>query len=169
MKRYIKVLLDKLKELYEIYQRYCWHHEKDSSSIDVIFENDNITYSLYDITGNEIDRFTMSFNKKEEELYLYMSIKVFAMLLNNYTVQKEGNVYFNNFYRPHTKIIINDERIRNIIDNMQVDDDRNIIVDSNPTIKKLYKKIPLWNHNKAIITKMGERIKLTKKLTEGIE
>ena len=169
MKRYIKRLLEKLKELYDIYQKYCWYHEKDSSNINIIFEDDNIIYSLYDKTETEIDRFTMSFAKKEEELYLYMSIKIFVMLLNNYTVQKDGNIYFNNFYRPHTKIIINDERIINIIDSMQTEKDKSIIIDSNPTVKKLYKKIPLWNHNKAMITKMGERIKLTKKLTDGIE
>ena len=84
-------------------------------------------------------------------------------------VKKNDNIYINNFYRPHTNVIINDEKIRDLINNMQQNEYKNYIVDSNPTIKKLYKKIPIWNHNKAVITKMGERIKLSKKLTEGLE
>ena len=39
----------------------------------------------------------------------------------------------------------------------------------NSALYKVYKKIPLWNHNRARLTTIGERIKLRKKLTEGLE
>ena len=168
MRKYITKILEKLSELYDIYQRYCWNHEDKNISITITMEENEIIYRLSK-QDEVIDEFLMSFNKREEELYTYMCVKLFAKLFDNMQVKKNDNIYINNFYRPHTNVIINDEKIRDLINNMQQNEYKNYIVDSNPTIKKLYKKIPIWNHNKAVITKMGERIKLSKKLTEGLE
>lgn len=169
MKKYIKNILDKLSELYNIYQKYCWYHKENNITINIVIEDSNINYNLLDKFNNNIDEFTITFSNREEEIYTYMAIKIFLILLGNIPIYKEENIYYNNFYRPHTKIIINDERIEDIIDKIQLTEEKNTITDSHPTIKKLYKKIPLWNHNKARITTMGERIKLSKKLTEGLE
>ena len=169
MKRYIKRILDKLKELYSTYEQYCWHNKSKNINIKIVIEDNNICYYLEDDKNNIIDEFIMNFTKQQQNIYYYLSVKIFASLLNDIPIYNDENVYYNTFYRPHLKIIINDENIIKIINSIPTEENKTNITDTNPTIKKLYKKIPLWDHNKARVTTIAERIKLTKKLTDGLE
>ena len=63
MRKYITKILEKLSELYDIYQRYCWNHEDKNISIIITMEDNSIIYRLSK-QEEVIDEFLMSFNKR---------------------------------------------------------------------------------------------------------
>ena len=168
MKKYIKKILEKLKELYNAYEQYCWYNKDKNLFIRIVIGDNNISYYLQE-NNVILDEFVMNFTKQQKNIYNYLSVKIFASLLNDIPIYNDDNIYHNRFYRPHLSIIIKDENVINIINSIPTAENKTNITDTNPTIKKLYKKIPLWDHNKARITTIGERITLRKKLTTNIE
>lgn len=151
------VIVDKLNELYKIYEEYCWRH--DELEIVVIFDDNTITLYLNNQIDN-MDTFCLSFNKREKKIYKYVSLKFFNLLLGDVYIYNDDDTFYNKKHKPYLMVIINDEDILKNVNYLVVNQGVTYIMNG---VNDIFKKEPFKTYSKKFMNEFDERIGLSKK------
>ena len=151
------VIVDKLNELYKIYEEYCWRH--DELEIVVIFDDNTITLYLNNQIDN-MDTFCLSFNKREKKIYKYVSLKFFNLLLGDVYIYNDDDTFYNKKHKPYLMVIINDEDILKNVNYLVVNQGVTYIMNG---VNDICKKEPFKAYSKKFMNEFDERIGLSKK------
>ena len=158
-------LINKLLELYNIYESYVWNHEKDDLKIYVFFKELNYKIDLFK-DDKQVDSFEMKFTEKEKKLYNYIATRIFVYLFNNVKIQKDNsNKFYNNKHKPYLSLYVEDKKLLEelraisvLLNGYNVDDVNNILDTKYKNLKK-YKKI-----DKQTIALTNDRLVISKRL-----
>ena len=151
------VIIDKLNELYRLYEEYCWRYPE----LEMVVMFDSETISLYlNSQSDNIDTVCLSFNKREKKVYKYISLKFFNLILGDVFIYNNGNVFYNERHKPYLKLIVNDNDILNNINKLVVNQGITYIQNG---VEEMVPKVPLKVYSKKFINEFDERISLSKK------
>ena len=112
MRNYKKDLLNRIIDLYNMYERYMWIH--DDVKLNILIQDNSIAFYLYNL-HDEIDNIVLTFDGKENTLYKYISIKILLMMMKDVIVHREENEFHNKVLKPYLRIIVNDDSILEIM------------------------------------------------------
>ena len=158
MQNGIKIITNKIKEIYNQYENYVWHNP--SSRITILTGDETISLYLQD-NENEIDEFILTFNKMETKIYHYISLNLFNDVFGDVFVNEEDGVFSNENIKPYVSFIVSDEYLLNTIRGLVINQANEYLYEG---IKKIYSKAPFRIYNKAFINQLEIKNELTKKL-----
>ena len=163
--KYDDKVVNKLYELYKLYEEYVWKDENNRKII-IVFRND-MTLSCYLYENNEaIDELDLKFNNKEEILYQSICLKLFILLLGNVYIYKEDNVYFNIKHKKYLGIVADNDKLNAIITSL-VDKQNEKIINRDNDIIKDSLKIKNKIYSNKFIRELDARIEVSKKMLRG--
>ena len=157
MKTKTNILIDKLNELYKLYEEYCWQDK--NLEIVVIFDDMAISLYLNDQKHNE-DMFTLTFNRYEKKVYEYVSLKFFNLILGDVYIYKDDNAFYNEKHKPYVKVIINNEELLVNVNDLVFNQDMIYIQEG---VDDICKHEPFRIYSNKFIKSFDERIDLSKK------
>ena len=157
MKNKTDVLVQKLNDLYRLYEEYCWHNSK--LEIVIIFEGKTIQMYLNDKSGN-IDTFCLSFSKYERKIYQYISLKLFNLLLGDVYIYMDGNVFYNESHKPYLRVVVCDNEVLFPINKLVFNQENTYI---GKGVNDFCKREPFNVYSDKFIKKIDERIYLSKR------
>jgi len=161
MKSFTNELINRLNELYIIYEGYCW--KCDDRKINILFQDNCI--ALYLNCGNDnVDEFILSFNNRENKLYQYVALKFFDMVLGDVFIYKECNQFYNKKHKSYVMITVGDEKLLTFINQLVFNQEEVYIHEE---INNFFKVKPLKLCNAKFFDTLDERIDVSKKLLRG--
>ena len=162
MKNYKKDLVDRIINLYNMYEKYMWRHEE--VKLNILIQDNTISFYLYN-EKEEIDEIIFNFSEKENKLYQYISIKILLEILKDVVVHVDDNEFHNRVLKPYLKLIVNDESILEIMKKLIDRQLSEIINDNTDLIKGLCDSVvnPLFYPNK-FMKQLDDRIGMSRKL-----
>lgn len=162
MRNYRDDLVNRVINLYNMYERYMW--KRDNVKLNILIQDKSIGFYLYD-DKDELDNLVLTFSGKENNLYKYVSIKILLEMINDVLIYRSDNEFYNNVHKPNLRLIVNDEVIFNIITDLVdkqllefINDDMDVIRDIRNSIVN-----PMFYPNK-VISKLDERIGMSRLL-----
>ena len=162
MRNYRDDLVNRVINLYNMYERYTWKHE--NVKLNILIQDNSIGFYLYD-DKDELDNLVLTFSGKENNLYKYISIKILLEMLNDVIVYIDENEFYNSVHKPYLRLIVNDEDIFNIMKDLVDRQLLEFINDNTDLIRNIRTSVvnPFFYPNK-VINKLDYRIRLSKKL-----
>ena len=168
-KQNVNILIDKIIELYNLYERTIWNNNNYTINI-YCNNNPNTKNSFIIINYLEnnivIDSFELNFNKFEYNLYKYISSKIMVEIFKNIELHINNNKFYNKVHKPYLKLIINDESLLEelrglsiLLNNYQYDEINDILNTKNNKLSKKEKMI-----DEDIVITTHNRINISKKL-----
>ena len=158
MKNNLNDIVSKLNEIYKVYEEVCWHY--DDTEIVVVFDNNTITLYLNNPIENK-DTFGISFNPIEKNVYKYISLKFFDLLLGDVYIYNQGNVFYNQKHKPYLTVIVTDEVILRYVGNLVINQSEKHIKSG---INDICKKEPFKVYSKKFLNNFDDRISLSKRM-----
>ena len=161
MKNYSDILVSKLNDLYNVYERYAW--KCDKCKIIVMFQDNCITFYIND-DGVNIDEFILTFSSREGKLYKYIALKVFDMILGDVYIYKDNNEFYNKGHKPYLNVIVNDEDILMLVNQLVFNQEDEFLSQG---INKFFKVKPLKILNAKFFNSLDNRLEISKKIFRG--
>lgn len=161
MKKIADKISNKIEYLYELYELYIYKH--NDTKINVLIQDNSISFYLYN-EKQDLDELTITFSDKEYKLYTYLSIKTMLTLLGNVFIYTNDNEFYNNTHKPYLKLIVNDDKILNIINKIVINQENTIINENMEDIEKIKSQLPRRYYSNQFIQNLENRIELSKKL-----
>ena len=164
MNNFLINLTNKISELYKMYETYIWKNENRRLAV-IYGDNLMITFYLFE-SSQLIDEISLSFDKKEYDLYKAICLRTFIVLLGNVMVHKMENddVYYNNIHKPYLALIVKDKNVATSIDKILVNQ-LNVITNFN--IKEVVdasNKVNNKVYSKKFLNRFDARIKLSREM-----
>jgi len=163
MKVFIETVVNKLTNLYQLYENYIWKYSHEKIKINVLIQDNMICYYLYNQT-EIIDEFILTFNHKEYELYKYISIRLMLNLLGNVLIYNDGYTFYNDTHKSYLNLVIGDDIIFENALYIVKNQENEIFNDDNKYIEKIYKKVPSKIYPYIFLENLEKRIDISKKI-----
>lgn len=162
MKNYKNDLLNRIINLYNMYEKYMWMH--DDVKLNILIQDNAIAFYLYN-DKEEIDNLVLTFSLGENALYKYISIKILLEMMRDVVVHRDENEFHNRVLKPYLRIIVNDDKI---LEMMTLLVDRQLLGIKNVNtdlVKDIEREVinPIFYPNR-VMKKLDERIGITRKL-----
>lgn len=163
---YVEDLILLIGKLSNIYERYIDLH--NNVKLDLIIEDRKISLKLYD--ENEIlDEFALEFNKFQNKIYKYISVKTIILLLGNMIIHNDDNKFYNNIHKPYLNVIVNDSEIYEILMQLISNQEEKVINNENDIVNNLkVKPIGLFYPFRFMAT-VDLRVDITDKLLKKVK
>ena len=162
MRRFKDDLVNKIIDLYNMYERYIWKH--DDVKLDVLIQDGAISFYLYNSIC-DFDELIVDFSKKEHGLYKYVCVRILLMLSRDCIIYQDDNIFYNNVHKPYLKLIVNDDVIKNVMSDLVVRQNTEIINENTDIISDINDSVEyLLFYPRKFMNKLDERIGISKKL-----
>lgn len=167
MKNYKKDLVDRIINLYNMYEGYMWRHEE--VKLNILIQNNTISFYLYN-DKETIDEIIFTFSDKENMLYKYISIIILLEMLKDVVVHRDENEFHNSVLKPYLRLIVNDDQILEIMSKLIDRQLSEIINDNTDLIKNIGDSVinPIFYPNK-FMKQLDDRIGMSRKLLRNGE
>lgn len=165
MKNYRDDLVNRLIGLYRMYEAYIWKHE--DTKIDILIQDNSISFYVYN-EEEVLDELIVDFSNKENNLYKYVCLRMLLMFINDCIVVQADNIFYNNAIKPYLKLIVNDEKVKKIMDLLIVRQLVECITEDTDIIKNMKHSVKfLLFYPTKFMNKLDERIDLSRKLLKN--
>jgi len=157
-----KDILDRITDLYNMYERYIWIHE--DTKLNILIQDNTVSFYLYD-DKKDLDEIVLTFSGKENKLYRYISVSMLLMMLRDMIVYRDEFEFYNNVHKPYLRLIVNDDEILEIMKILIDRQNSEIISDKTDVIKEISDGVPyIWFYPRKFINQLDERIGMTRRL-----
>ena len=153
----IDTLVNKLDNLYKIYEEKCW---SDSNDKIILLLADNCITFYYNNGNKNIDEFCLSFAKSERKIYKYLSLSLFNKILGDVYIYKDNHNFYNLKHKPYLTISVIDEDLLITINNIVFNQEKIFIKEA---INTIYKKRPFKIYSSNFLKTVDERIEISSK------
>jgi len=155
-------VLSRLIELYHMYEGYVLRHE--DTKINILIQDKAIGFYLYN-DKESIDEVIITFAGKENRLYRYISVSMLLILIRDMVVYKNYNEFYNNIQKPYLKLIVNDDKILEIMEELVDRQYHEIVNYRTDIVKEVSKSVPhTLFYPYEFMNRLDERISLSKLL-----
>lgn len=162
----IDIIVEKLIELFDIYERYIWSHPDDDLKIIISYSCNKISIGLNKET--EFENLVLSFTDKEKGLHNYICTSYLSKIFSNINIHndEQNQTFFNQNHKPYLKVVVEDlsllEDLKQIVEFQNSYQTENI----NILLKQGYKKLKRRERkiNKISLEVLEDRVELTKLL-----
>ena len=148
-----------LGELLDYYEYYLMKHEQ--ASLNIIIEDDAISFYLS--SNNLDDEIVIHFDKKDEDTFAYLAIKIIIKLFGQVVMHLDDNILYNNVHKKNVKIILLSDKIRKIVEGLIRIQNDEFINDNLSEVRFLTKKANKLYPEKFAL-ELKRRIDLSKEL-----
>jgi len=93
-----------------------------------------------------------------------VALNFFEMVLGDVFIYKEGNTFYNEKHKSYVNIVINDDKLLELINQLVFNQEEVFIQEG---INEIYKKKPFKLYNKKFFNDLDKRIDVSKKLLRG--
>jgi len=155
-------LVEKLVDLYNMYERYIWKFE--DAKLDILIQDNSISFYVYN-NEEDLDELIVDFSAKENNLYKYVCVRILLMLTRDCVISQEDNIFYNSVHKPYLRLIVNDDKIKDIMGELVVRQQIEIITENTDIIENIRKSVrfTLFYPSK-FMDKLDERIGISRKL-----
>ena len=162
MKNYREDLVNRLIDLYRMYEEYIWKY--DDTKIDVLMQDNTISFYVYN-KEETLDELIVDFSNKENNLYKYVCLRILLMFINDCIVVQDDNIFYNNAIKPYLKLIVNDDDIKIMMGKLVSRQLVEFITEDTDIIKEMKHSVKfLLFYPTKFMNKLDERIGLSRKL-----
>ncbi len=161
MKDFILDMVNKLEDLYNMYENYMWRHE--DSRLEVLIQDSTICFYMYK-DKEVMDEIILQFDEADKGIYAYISIRLVIIMLGNVIIHVDDNVLRNPFHKPYLKVIVNDSGILDSICRIIKYQDKIIIRGDMEILEKVRSILPKIRYSKKFMKQFDERVSLSRKL-----
>jgi hypothetical protein len=155
-----KDILYRIYNLYDMYEGYVWRHS--DTKLDILINDNTIGFYLYN-DNESIDELIITFSGRENRLYRYISVNMLLIMLRDMVVYNTDGEFYNNGYKPYLRLIVNDEKILEIMKELVDRQYSEFISDKTDIVQNISKSVSytLFYPYK-FINCLDERISLSK-------
>ncbi len=159
----VNTMLEKLYELYTVYERYMWKNE--DVKLFIFLEECEISFLMYYEENGEcipIDAVTLQFEQSEMDLCKYTSLRYFIKIFGNVMIHRNDNVIYNDRHMPYLKMIIGDDELLQIINEIINIQEEVFVNDNLEVVDKLGKKLSSRRECSLVTQALDERIEIAR-------
>lgn len=155
-------LVNRLINLYNMYERYIWRH--DGVKLDILMQDNSISFYIYN-NKEDLDEIIIDFSNKENNLYKYVCLRMLLMLMRDCVMEQDNNIFYNKVHKPYLRLIVNDDKIKELMSGLIVRQEIELITVNTDVIKDMRESVKgnLFYPSK-FMNSLDERIGLSKKL-----
>lgn len=161
MKDFILDMVNKLEDLYNMYENYMWRHE--DSRLEVLIQDGSICFYMYK-NDDVMDEIILQFDEGDKGIYAYLSIRLVIIMLGNVIIHVDDNVLSNKFHKPYLKVIVNEEGILDSICRIIKYQDKIVIRGDMEILEKVRNILPRIRYPKKFMKQLDDRVSLSRKL-----
>lgn len=153
------LIYQKLEELVNYYENYL--NKNNEAFVDIIIDDDSISFYLLDKIHE--DNFIISFNEKDFNTFMFLSIKIIVKIFGNVLMHLDGVTLYNNVHRKNIKISVLNEKVYKLVKKIIDVQEKEFINDDLELIKELNKKASL-KYPEDFMEILSERVNISKKI-----
>lgn len=169
MNKYLELLTNKMYELYDAYEDHAFNsyvNNQNKYRLVVKFtEYNKIGYLLFEKNKVElVDEVYIDF-EGDRDLYEAIALRIFVKALGNVIVHKLGcDMYFNPKHKPYILVIVEDERIINLLDQMIENQENENLNLEHKIVKNTSNIVKRYKCDWSFLSQIEDRVALTKEL-----
>lgn len=159
----IDKMLDRLYELYTVYERYIWKNE--DVKLFIFLEECEISFLIYRQEKDEcipIDAVTLQFNDNEMNLCMYASLRYFIKIFGNVMIHKEDNVIYNDRHMPYLKMVIGNDELLQMISEIIDMQEEVFVNDDLEIVNELEKRLSNQRECSLVVQSLDEIIEIAR-------
>ena len=165
MKNFSEDLVNKLIDLYRMYEVYIWRH--DDTKIDILIQDNSISFYVYN-SEDDLDELIVDFSNKEKNLYKYVCLRILLMLIKDCVIFQDDNIFYSNVHKPYLRLIVNDDKIKGLMGELVARQLVELITERTDIIMNVRNSVNLiLFYPSKFMNKLDERIGLSRKLLKN--
>lgn len=145
------------QDLCNMYMEYI--SKNDNSRLEVVIDDNKINMYIYK-DKEVVDEFELTFNKNENNMYVYVNIIMMKILFRKKTIISKDNIFYNDIEIPNFRVVVNSKEMLDKMDMMlPIMADTNIYGDIDGI-----RKVHIGIRYTKMIRSLEQRVGLSRKL-----
>ena len=145
------------QDLCNMYMEYI--SKNDNSRLEVVIYDNKINMYIYK-DKEVVDEFELTFNKNENNMYVYVNIIMMKILFRKKTIISKDNIFYNDIEIPNFRVVVNSKEMLDKMDMMlPIMADTNIYGDIDGI-----RKVHIGIRYTKMIRSLEQRVGLSRKL-----